>query len=597
MASAVVKNVDIVESGQPESSFIDSYNVIGLLANGTYGEVVLASSKDQGGNLYAVKILRNTEENDLARELFTLKLILECLRSSTAQSYHGVLFLQRFREIFQDGEHVHFLVLEYHPAALSDPDVAYRFRLTKDSHFGLSPSVSLPVTSTCPSVSTRPHEEIVQSVRLLAAEISLGLAFLHDRGLVHQDIKPANILFSYSGHVIIGDFGATSGMPLSSSARLGPPRGVRTSQYDPIVLNADDTITFTPLYAAPELRERTSDGLVVYDDRSDWWSLGILLYELVTGTVPLQTISGVGNSLGGRRSDGDCSLTFGELEALSRRLKACHSTWYPDMESFLRSLLSHCPDDRLTWPDIKDHKFMRPLQEIWEDIADLKYPPCPDPPTSRVYTERPTVEEEVEEPIMDSLLDRESGTSEEQWTQCKFSSNGLFSSLSVSLVNPREPHQLPSLHSQFSDDANIPEALPSSASIWIFENTQDTNFDVDFGSIALSEVSKISTSSMGSHEYSTSTQVLRSPFSLTAINDPYRCLQSDFRSDTCGHVEHRSAYGEFITPEDLTWSMLEAMDEQERGYRGQRRQQHTYRKSRKVVKSFTRILERMFFSR
>ncbi|KAG6907536.1 hypothetical protein DXG01_008572 [Tephrocybe rancida] len=579
-------------SVQPQSHPSNSYDVIGTLGNGAHGEVVLATTKDHTNNdLYAVKILRGLENNDVARELATLKLILECsLAPPGDQNSKGASFLQRFREAFQDEEGVNFLVLDYHPAALSDPEIASRFRLTNDAHLGLPTSISLPVTSICRLALKRPQADTVLSVRLLAAEISLGLAFLHGRGLVHQDIKPANILLSHSGHVVIGDFGATSRMPLAQNTQSP---GVRRSQYDMIVLGADDLITFTPLYAAPELKERTSDGQVTYDDRSDWWSLGIVLYELVTGTVPFLNISGLG-TLGGRRSDGDRSLTFGELEALSNRLEEIDNGWYFGLESFLRSLLSQNPDDRLTWPGVKEHEFMHPLRDLWDDIADLKCPPCPDLPTSQVYNETcSTVEEEADDDVYVEELTAAAASSsqasaphENHGPEHELSFNGLFnSSLSTSLVKVWEPHQHPSSsHDDNSDEEeSISEALPSSASIRAFRDAvldgHDSGSDVCSENLAPSMSFKI---------YSPAAQALRSPFSSPPVINHHQCMKSDGFS-TSKHVELPFTYGDLIAPEDLTCSLLKAMDDRDRFLWGKRSQ---HRKANSGV--FRRIFGRLF---
>ncbi|KAF9078388.1 kinase-like domain-containing protein, partial [Rhodocollybia butyracea] len=110
----------------------------------------------------------------------------------------------------------------------------------------------------------------------------LGLIFLHQRGIVHQDIKPSNIMISSAGHIIIADFGASTALPFSFDYEGFPviPNSPANKTFHPIVLNAQDLITFTPLYAAPELVRRNRAGLVIYDSRADWWSFGVMLYEL-----------------------------------------------------------------------------------------------------------------------------------------------------------------------------------------------------------------------------------------------------------------------------------------------------------------------------
>jgi len=110
------------------------------------------------------------------------------------------------------------------------------------------------------------------SVAAIGAAIARGLAHAHDQGIVHRDIKPANILVSRQGEVKIFDFG------IAQRAR---------GAGDPVALSSvhlEDIVSFgTPAYMSPE--QILGEGV---DARSDLFSLGILLYELVCRARPFE---------------------------------------------------------------------------------------------------------------------------------------------------------------------------------------------------------------------------------------------------------------------------------------------------------------------
>jgi serine/threonine-protein kinase len=109
-------------------------------------------------------------------------------------------------------------------------------------------------------------------VAAIGAEVARGLAHAHQRGIVHRDIKPANILISRSGQVKIFDFGIAQRLS-SADDPVGIPH-----------MRIDEVAAFgTPAYMSPEqiLGETV-------DERSDIFSLGVVLYELVCGARPFE---------------------------------------------------------------------------------------------------------------------------------------------------------------------------------------------------------------------------------------------------------------------------------------------------------------------
>lgn len=113
-----------------------------------------------------------------------------------------------------------------------------------------------------------------------------ALQYAHDHGVVHRDIKPENLLLDQQGRVKVADFGiakllgsATAGGPGTTAADTvpadAPPAGAD------VIETLGASAAGTPQYMAPEQRAR---GPV--DHRADIYSLGVVLYELLTGETP-----------------------------------------------------------------------------------------------------------------------------------------------------------------------------------------------------------------------------------------------------------------------------------------------------------------------
>ncbi|XP_030533063.1 serine/threonine-protein kinase TIO isoform X1 [Rhodamnia argentea] len=170
-----------------------------------------------------------------------------------------------------------------------------------------------------------------EQVQAIAKQLVRALHYLHSNRIIHRDMKPQNILIGAGSVVKLCDFGFARAMSMNT-----------------VVLRS---IKGTPLYMAPELvREQP------YNHTADLWSLGVILYELFVGQPPFYTNS---------------------VYALIRHIVK-DPVKYPDnmganFKSFLKGLLCKAPQNRLTWPALLEHPFVKDCS-VEEEATEIHAP-------------------------------------------------------------------------------------------------------------------------------------------------------------------------------------------------------------------------------
>ncbi|VDD82125.1 unnamed protein product, partial [Mesocestoides corti] len=177
-----------------------------------------------------------------------------------------------------------------------------------------------------------------QDVMFYLAEIAIALNHLHELGIVYRDLKPENILLTEEGHIKLTDFG------LSKEA-LSEEAGAKAYSF-----------CGTVEYMAPEVVSRRGHG-----PAADWWSFGVLMYEMLTGSLPFR---------GETRKDTMYQIMKAKLE-MPQMLSA-------GAQSLLRALFKRTPANRLGYgpngfKDLQAHEFFKPIN--WTDLVNLKVTP------------------------------------------------------------------------------------------------------------------------------------------------------------------------------------------------------------------------------
>jgi serine/threonine protein kinase/ankyrin repeat protein len=222
---SVKKRVDETETtATPASVALSDFTLNKVLGRGSFGLVFLATHSETHRE-YALKKIQKSRIQQNSRDFRNLMAEKDILQNDS-------IFLCNVHFAFQTATD-YYLAMDF----LGGGDLGFLLR-----RLGRVPEPML-----C----------------FLAAEIALGLAYMHSRGIIYRDLKPANVLLSHEGHAVLADFGLSKLVESTEAAM--------------------HTACGTPVFSAPEVIEGEN-----YGATADWWSYGIVLYMLVMGNVPFR---------------------------------------------------------------------------------------------------------------------------------------------------------------------------------------------------------------------------------------------------------------------------------------------------------------------
>ncbi|XP_057267473.1 citron Rho-interacting kinase isoform X2 [Pezoporus wallicus] len=284
---------------------VKDFEVKSVVGCGHFADVKVVREKATG-DVYAMKVM--SKESLLAQEHMSF---FEEERSILSQSTSP--WIPQLQYAFQDKKNL-YLVMEYQPGG----DLL--------------------------SLLNRYEDQLDESmVQFYLAELVLAIHSVHQMGYVHRDIKPENVLIDRTGHIKLVDFGSAAKMTANKMVNAKLPVG-------------------TPDYMAPEmLTGLNGDGKASYGLECDWWSLGVIAYEMIYGRSPF--------------TEGTSAKTFNNIMNFQRFLKFPEdvkvSSGFLDL---IQSLLCG-QKERLGYEGLCCHPFFNKID--WNNIRNSPPPFVP----------------------------------------------------------------------------------------------------------------------------------------------------------------------------------------------------------------------------